>query len=747
MHGLVVFSHRVGIALLVSSLLACAGTETVAKPDPPPAVVATRIDITGAPAVPVASLGETVQLTAVVIDQKGAPMPGAALEWSSSNVAVATVSTTGVVTSVGNGTATITAKSGVLSGRADLTIRQVVTALRVSADSVRFVSLTDTASLKAIAVDARGAPVADASGFTWTSADATIATVSSSGLVRSVANGASVVSVTLGTMTARATVRVQQVVARVEIAQRLSLLSALGSTVRLTATSRDAKQQVAPGGPTWTSLSPATLAVNADGVVTARGVGTGMIAAVAGGVADTAFVRVGDPLRLVLKQEKIHEFIDATQMPSYVYAGVTYPGGPVSYFAQGFGTFDLWQDGRPDFFVPLNKAYGSGIDTRVKPLFFRNDGGSVVHASDDVTLPAIAGVRRLAELSFSGDPFRGLFGIAHDTHDGKMADAVLLAAGAAPRDATNLLDPFPLGAAYGRPTAVNAHSMGAGDLNGDGRTDFAVGDWGDFGNKCKGCKPFFLMQTAGARWSVRQDDVFNDITYNQPMINAGVGEGRNLLIDLHVADLNGDRLGDLVAGYGHGSTASMVFFNQGDARFSRAAAVRLPDPPFGVDNSMHLRTYSRDLNGDQVLDLVVLYSRYVPYYAGYALQILINDGTGRFRDETSSRLRSIADREAKVERLSWSDNFHFIDVTGDGRVDLIGGHSGVVRLWINNGSGTFTEVPVETEGFQNGAHPLGWVDIGGGRFGTLAFRTSWTDAKGSATRVWFSTYEFDRAIR
>ena len=58
------------------------------------------------------SLGETEQLTATVMDQNGVYLSGASVTWDSSASSVASVSSTGLVRSVADGTATITATSG-----------------------------------------------------------------------------------------------------------------------------------------------------------------------------------------------------------------------------------------------------------------------------------------------------------------------------------------------------------------------------------------------------------------------------------------------------------------------------------------------------------------------------------------------------------------------------------------------------------------------------------------------------------
>jgi uncharacterized protein YjdB len=53
----------------------------------------------------------TVQLTAVTKDAQGTVLTGRTISWSSSASTVATVSTSGLVTSVASGSATITATS------------------------------------------------------------------------------------------------------------------------------------------------------------------------------------------------------------------------------------------------------------------------------------------------------------------------------------------------------------------------------------------------------------------------------------------------------------------------------------------------------------------------------------------------------------------------------------------------------------------------------------------------------------
>jgi uncharacterized protein YjdB len=72
-------------------------------------------------------VGSTAQLSAVAFDETGAQLIGVSFQWSSSNNAIATVSSTGVVTGVAVGSARITALTSTVSGFADVTVGPTMT--------------------------------------------------------------------------------------------------------------------------------------------------------------------------------------------------------------------------------------------------------------------------------------------------------------------------------------------------------------------------------------------------------------------------------------------------------------------------------------------------------------------------------------------------------------------------------------------------------------------------------------------
>ena len=270
-------------------LLACSG-DAPTTPSPPPTPVPTTVTVTPAEA-SLSSLRETVQLAASVMDQNGNAMSGVTVTWSSSDADVATVSGNGTVTSMGNGEATITALAGTASGTAAVRVRQLAARTEIVPEAVTL-EAADTARLAATVTDANG-HVVEGAQIEWTSADDTVATVDSQGLVTAVANGTATVWARSGTASDSASVTVRWVVAEIVIAADSIGFAALGDTARLSATVFDRRGNVIEDADvTWTSGDTAVAAVDSLGLVTSVGNGRATITATADAVAAQAAVAV-----------------------------------------------------------------------------------------------------------------------------------------------------------------------------------------------------------------------------------------------------------------------------------------------------------------------------------------------------------------------------------------------------------------------------------------------------------------------
>ena len=107
-------SGKVAISASIGSVVSDAVRVTVAIPG--------SIAIAPAALDALTEVGQTVQLLDTVKDENGNTITGAAVVWESSDPQVATVNAVGLVTATGNGTASITASTGLLTGTVQVTV-------------------------------------------------------------------------------------------------------------------------------------------------------------------------------------------------------------------------------------------------------------------------------------------------------------------------------------------------------------------------------------------------------------------------------------------------------------------------------------------------------------------------------------------------------------------------------------------------------------------------------------------------
>ena len=281
---------------VVALAIACGDGAVEPPPQPPPPDPPRPTTVTVSPAAAqLTAWGEMVQLTATVLDQNGQAMAGTTVTWSSSAVAVATVSGSGLVTAAGNGSATITANAGTASGTAAVTVMQAPDSVAVEPTEAAITVLGDTVRLTATAFDANGNEVAEAQ-FSWESGDPAVATVDSTGLVTAAGNGSATITASAGAASGTAVVTVMQAAGSVEVAPADATLTALGDTLRLAATAFDANGNEVPDAQfSWESSDAAVATVDASGLVTATGNGTATITASTGTASGTAEITVAAP--------------------------------------------------------------------------------------------------------------------------------------------------------------------------------------------------------------------------------------------------------------------------------------------------------------------------------------------------------------------------------------------------------------------------------------------------------------------
>ena len=227
--------------------------------------------------------GEKASLKATVLPEDATDKT---VRWTSSNPGVATVSESGEVTAVAEGSATVTATAGKVSGSCQVTASRKFVAVTSIALDQEEVSMEKGASITLIATvkpdDATDPAVS------WSSSAPEVVSVED-GVVTAVGGGSAVVSAASGQMTATCAFTVTVPVESVSLNLNRHTLKE-DESVALTATvlPEDATDKTV----TWSSSAPEVASVDDAGHVTALTAGSAVITATAGGQSDTCEITV-----------------------------------------------------------------------------------------------------------------------------------------------------------------------------------------------------------------------------------------------------------------------------------------------------------------------------------------------------------------------------------------------------------------------------------------------------------------------
>ncbi|MCQ2462151.1 MAG: Ig-like domain-containing protein [Clostridia bacterium] len=226
--------------------------------------------------------GKSTTITATVTPYNAA---NKSVKWSSSNTAVAKVSSTGKVTALKPGTCTVTCKavSGKASAKCKITVTKVSAKnLAISKDGKNpiysgSISVGSSVTLKPVFTPSNTSNKKVA----WMSNNPSVVTVSSSGVIKGIKKGVAYISCTSvdGGIVGACQITVKEKVIVKVTSVRLDKTSATlkkGKTIQLNATvlpSNATNKKV-----TWSSANTTVATVSSSGVVTAKAAGTAIIA-------------------------------------------------------------------------------------------------------------------------------------------------------------------------------------------------------------------------------------------------------------------------------------------------------------------------------------------------------------------------------------------------------------------------------------------------------------------------------------
>lgn len=155
----------------------------VYNPDP---LVPSSIAINAPATTPFTSAGDTRTFTAIVRNSAGQVIANPSIEWISSATNVATVSNsasgTVTVTAVGDGTASISARSGTIQESVQIVVHRTLASVELLAPS-QTVALGSSTRLAAHALDARNTVIPNVQGFIFKSSNPTSLFVQPDGTV------------------------------------------------------------------------------------------------------------------------------------------------------------------------------------------------------------------------------------------------------------------------------------------------------------------------------------------------------------------------------------------------------------------------------------------------------------------------------------------------------------------------------------------------------------------------------------
>jgi len=238
--------------------------------------------------------GETAQLIATVLPSDATDKK---VIWASSKQSVATVSNTGLVSAIAEGTSTITASAGGKSSTCTVTVSKKV--IEVSSVELNKTTLELVEGDSETLIATVKPDDATDKTITWNSSDAAIATVDMNGKVTAIKEGTATVTAKAGDKQASSSVIVAKKVIEVESItlnkEELSLEKGKSETLVATVKPDDATNKSV----TWTSSDDGIASVDQSGKVTAIKGGEAIITASAGDKSAKSIVTVTVPVESV----------------------------------------------------------------------------------------------------------------------------------------------------------------------------------------------------------------------------------------------------------------------------------------------------------------------------------------------------------------------------------------------------------------------------------------------------------------
>ena len=215
--------------------------------------------------------------------------------WSTSDNTLATVNSTGLVTTVAAGTITITATLGSINDSATLTVVPAKLLSISVSPSNPSIALGTTEQFTATGNFDDGS-TQQLTSVTWSSSDVNVATINASGLATSTGTGPATITATSGSVSGSASLTVTSAALVSIVVTPNPASMAIGTTQQFTATGTfsDNSTQDVTASVLWSSSSPTVATINNQGVASSVAIGTTTITATFGAVSGPATLNVSN---------------------------------------------------------------------------------------------------------------------------------------------------------------------------------------------------------------------------------------------------------------------------------------------------------------------------------------------------------------------------------------------------------------------------------------------------------------------
>lgn len=295
-----IFHDAVGrsLLLLLVAQLGCGGGSIAAnqRADSPAATV-TAIHVTPAAASIALGRAEQFDATGIFSDGTSRVLTDSA-SWSSTNTSVAAISGSGLATSKGTGTTTVTASFGQISGSSPLTVGPpALVAMVITPDNTTISKGTNQQFF------ATGTFTDDSKrdlsiAVNWSSSQLGVATINNSGLAAGIGIGATVIAAESGAVSGTGALTVSPAVLVSLAVAPVNPSITIGATQRFgaTGTFSDGQTQDLTNSASWASSQAAVATVSASGLATGWGTGMTSIAASSGSISNSTTLAVNPPV-------------------------------------------------------------------------------------------------------------------------------------------------------------------------------------------------------------------------------------------------------------------------------------------------------------------------------------------------------------------------------------------------------------------------------------------------------------------